>query len=697
LSSFDRLDPGLQFQIVGGLGFKELRPVQEMTIDAVLDGHNAVVLAPTAGGKTEAAFFPLLSKAISEDWAPLSILYVTPIKALLNNQEARLQKLSGMVGRRAFKWHGDVNDSWRKKFLADPSDILLTTPEALEGMLVSKKVPHREIFANLQAIVIDEVHAFAGVDRGAQLSCLLERLARVCGRDLQRLGLSATVGNPDEILSWVSGSSSRQGSLVDPPRSGGEPQVELDFVGSIANAAVVIEQLHRGKKRLVFCDSRRKVEELGHQLDQRGVRSFVMHSSLSVAERQLAEQEFEQGSNCVIVATSAMELGIDIGDLDHVLQVDCPPSVASFLQRMGRTGRRARTHANCTFLCTSDEDVLQAAGLLRLWREGYVEPVRAVRFGPHIIAQQLMTLTLQEGPLIESQLREWLGNAAPLAEIDTATWKDLLQHLLEETYLIRLEDGALMLGPLAEQTYGKRNFLDLLAVFEGTDDFMALHGTREIGYVSSLWVAQNGRTGEEFTLGGKAWRISDVDYSKRRLHVGPGEVGRAVGWRGLPRAMSFEHCQAMWQVLRGADKSSEWSERACDVIESARDQNASVPSDGFERREVGIVWHSFAGLGVNVILQAWLTRTVEKAVSADNLALSIMGVAPMSAGSEARPSLEKRDIEYAAGQLPSSMLGKFADAIPANQRLRALANHYLRAAEAHLLAEKCPAGFLPSD
>ena len=391
-AAFDRLSPALQYQIVNGLGFQDLRPVQELAIAPVLDGKNVVVLAPTAGGKTEAAFFPLLSQMDTQDWRPVSVVYVAPIRALLNNQEARVERYAGLIGRRAFKWHGDVTTGRKNAFLNDPADILLTTPESLEVMLMSARVPTERVFANLRAVVIDEIHAFAGDDRGGHLSALLERLSRFCHKDIQRIGLSATVGNPEAILQWASGSSQRAGEVLRAPATGIAPRLSLDFVGSEENAAHMVAQLHPGKKRLVFVDSRRGVEAMGKNLRALGVDAFVTHSSLSLDERRMAEAAFEAGKDCVIVATSALELGIDIGDLDHVLQVGAPPTVAAFLQRMGRTGRRPGTIPNCTFLAVDDESLWTAAGLIRLFREGFVEPIRLSHRAAHLLAHQIVHL-----------------------------------------------------------------------------------------------------------------------------------------------------------------------------------------------------------------------------------------------------------------------------------------------------------------
>src|SRR5205823_12518424 len=180
-----------------------------------------------------------------------------------------------------------------------------------------------------------------------------------------------TVGNPEEMLEWLSSGSKRNRNVVGPlPASKQTPEVQLDYVGTLENAAKIISLLHRGEKRLVFCDSRSRVEQLTLLLRERQVETFVSHSSLGVDERRAAEHAFAQRQNCVIVATSSLELGLDVGDLDRVIQIDAPVTVSSFLQRMGRTGRRAGSTSNCLFLATSDESLLRAAALVRLWQIG---------------------------------------------------------------------------------------------------------------------------------------------------------------------------------------------------------------------------------------------------------------------------------------------------------------------------------------
>ena len=320
-----------------------------------------LLLAPTAGGKTEAAAFPVLSRMAAEGWTGLSALYLCPLKALLNNLLPRLETYGGWTGRRVALWHGDTPGSRRRAILAGPPDLLLTTPESLESMLVSANVDHQRLFADLQAVIVDEVHAFGSGDRGWHLLAVLERLTRLCGRPLQRIGLSATVGNPDALLHWLQGSSAgkRPGTVVaaeaqKPSSFGNSPtdqdlDVQLDYVGTVENAAKVISALHRGEKRLVFCDSKRLVELLGAELRVRGVTTHLVHASLSLDERRRAEQAFAEGRDCVIVSTSALELGVDVGDLDRVIQVNSPSTVAGFLQRLGPQRTASGHHQELPF------------------------------------------------------------------------------------------------------------------------------------------------------------------------------------------------------------------------------------------------------------------------------------------------------------------------------------------------------------
>jgi len=680
VNSFDRLSPALRYQVVNTLGFRDLRPVQLQAIDALLDGKNAVVLAPTAGGKTEAAFLPLLSQMDSEDWRPVSVLYLSPIRALLNNQEDRVSRYAALIGRRAFKWHGDTGQSARKRFLREPADILLITPESLEAMLMSTRVPTREIFEGLHAVIIDEVHAFADDDRGAHLSAILERLTRFCGKDVQRIGLSATVGNPQEILRWLQGSSKREGIIVDPGGAKKAPELALDYVGTMENAATVVERLHPGKKRLVFVDSRRGAEELGHLLTQRQVRAFVMHGSLSVSQRRDAEQAFAEGSDCVIVATSAMELGIDIGDLDHVLQIDCPSSVASFLQRMGRTGRRGGA-ANCTFLVVKEQSALQAAALLRLYRSGFVEPVQPSHGAYHILAHQLMSMAVQFGGIAKADWYQWIAGSTVFADITDEDRNAMVAHMLQENILSD-QEGKLWLGTEGERRYAGANFRALYAVFDAPRLITVRAGLEDIGSVDATFLMsllEDGKTGA-FTLGGKAWEVVHVDWERGICVVHPIAEGRAPRWSGSAVFLSYELCQSMRSVLLDDAIDDGWSARMQNVITTTRgeygflrDNPTPITRDGNK-----YYWHTFAGGAANLLLARILESILGEKVTSNNLRVSFQEGAGKSEiaiqqtiallATEGRPN-EADAIAFAQGT-GASRLSKFDRCLPEIQLLR---------------------------
>ncbi|WP_329062107.1 DEAD/DEAH box helicase [Streptomyces sp. NBC_01429] len=614
----DALDSVLVHHLVNTLGWPGLRPLQEQAVAPLLSGEDTVLLAPTAGGKTEAAVFPLLSRMAAERWTGTSVLYVCPLKALLNNLLPRLETYTAWMGRTAALWHGDVTTGRRRRILADRPDVLLTTPESLEAMLVSANVDHRVFFAGLRAIVVDEVHAFAGDDRGWHLLAVLERLQKTVGRPVQRVGLSATVGNPAELLHWLQGSAAgrRPARVVAPhldaaaPVSAAGPppgDVQLDHVGSVANAATVIAALHAGEKRLVFCESRRLVEELGEKLRLKGVTTFLSHASLSVDERRRAEQAFGEARDCVIVSTSTLELGIDVGDLDRVIQLDAPATVASFLQRLGRTGRRAGSVRNCLFLALSEEGLLAAAALLLRWSRGWVEPVVAPPEPRHIVAQQLLALCLQEHRVGEELWHEWWNGFGPFG----ASAQPVVRHLVDEGYLDR-DGGMLFIGPEAERRFGQRHFMNLTAVFTAPPQFTVLHGRTEIGRTDPELLTEEIEGPRKLLLGGRSWLVTYIDWHRKRCFVEPVDSGGKAKWSGFgfARVTSFELARATREVLLGADPEVHLTKRAVAALQEAREHFPEYvhPGGTLVTRGPGgyLRWWTWAGHRANATLAATL-------------------------------------------------------------------------------------------
>lgn len=680
MSGFDQLTPALQYQITQTLGFTSLRPVQELTIPHVLEGRNCVVLAPTAGGKTEASFFPVLSMIDARDSKPVSVIYTSPIRALLNNQEERVSRYAQTIGRRAFKWHGDVGPTERKRFIADPADILLTTPESLEAMLMSAKVPAHKLFRGLETIIIDEVHAFADDDRGAHLSALLERLSRYCGRDLQRIGLSATVGNPEEILEWIGGSSKREGVVVSPPKEPKAPTISVELFDGADAAASRARDLHPGKKRLVFVDSRRGVEDFAKHLVSLGVDTYLAHGSLSPGARRDAERAFAEGSDCVIAATSALELGIDVGDLDHVLQLDCPRSVASFLQRMGRTGRRAGTTPNCTFLVTKPAMLLQTAALLRLHGRGFVESVKPSRRASHIMAHQLMALGIQEDGIGRSEWWAWLEGATPFQKLDGEARQRIVDHMLEKTILAD-QDGRLWLGPVGEKKFGRANFSELYAVFAIPREITVFFGEDEVGTIDSsfLEVLEGKEDGARFVLGGRPWQVESIDWKRGRCRVRPIEGGaQAAKWLGGPSPLGFDLCQAMREVLMTADVDPRFSAAAKAEIERMREEHRFLHDGDVHEGREGPTWWTFAGGRANLLLSRMLEADLGGSCVVRNTSLTWKNRDASAESvrawigrlrSEGRP--HAADLHRFAGEGTQRRLSKFEPCLPESE-LRAL-------------------------
>lgn len=628
VSAFERLHPVLQYHLVNSLGWRELRELQEASIPPLLGGEHALVTAPTAGGKTEAAFLPLLSRLLAENWAPLSVLYLCPLKALLNDLEGRLLRLASLMGRRVGLWHGDIRAASREGLLREPPDLLLTTPESLEGLLTARAGEASSFLCGVRAVVVDELHAFAGDDRGWHLLALLERLERLAGRTVQRVGLSATVGNPAELLTWFVGSS-RGGRCVvaTPPSATKEPEVSLDFVGSSENAAELLSRLYRGEKRLIFCDSRARAEELAFALRSRGVETHVSHGSLGLEQRRAAEEAFARGTNCAIVATSTLELGIDVGDLDRVVQIDAPSRVASFLQRLGRSGRREGTRRNLLFLATSDHALLLAAGLTRLWREGFVEPLEPPALPYHILAQQILALVLAGRGLAVGEWREWVGRLPGFASLPAAGVEQLNRYLLEAGWLFA-DGGVLGLGPEAERRFRGKGFLELLSVFSTTPLFSVFHGRSEIGQVdeASFLAQEEGET--VLLLAGRGWRVRAIEWNERVAYVEAVEqVGRSI-WPGEGQALSYGLCQAVREVLRGDTPGGALTRRASERLEGLRTEASWLPAEGtplLRESEKRHRWWTFAGLKANASLSERLRAAGLTVVAKNNLSLALAG------------------------------------------------------------------------
>ena len=627
MSTFSRLPPRLQGAIVSRLGWTSLRPVRELAGEVILDGKNAVVLAPTAGGKTEASVFPVLAGLMENEALGVGALYIAPIKALLNNQEERLGTYTEMVGLRRFVWHGDAKQSDKRKFMGEPAELLMLTPESIEVMLLSPRVPAVELFRDLRYVIVDEVHAFAGTDRGAHLMSVIERLLRFTENDVLRVGLSATVGNPDQILAWLQGTSKRAGCVVDPPNVPARRDLLVTLNDGIVDIARKAARTAEGKKSLFFCQSRSMTESVAERMRGRGTDVFVHHSSVSLGERQEAEERFHHGSNACIVCTSTLELGIDVGDLDLVFQENAPSTVSSFLQRMGRTGRRADTHANTTFFCDDVTTVLQAVALIELAKSGWVESIPdQTRCWP-VLAHQLLALTIEFGAVRVERCWEQLSIVPDFHGINRDEFDAVVDYMMQEDFLFE-SDGQVSMGDRAERVFGKKNFMELYAVFSSPVLYhVETADGKDLGSLEQAYADRLVEDMTSFLLGGRAWTVEQIDHGDKRVRVRPSPVGQKPSWGGyVPQHLSFDICQKICDVLVEDRNYPYVGPVAAVGISKARDDLGELlkrSGESIQLEDNVARWWTFAGGRINHTLKYGLEWLEGWKVVADNFLLNI--------------------------------------------------------------------------
>jgi ATP-dependent Lhr-like helicase len=627
-SVFGRFAPRLQEAIASRLGWTSLRPVQELAGAAILDGKNAVVLAPTAGGKTEAAMFPALSLLVEDQPEAVGAVYLAPIKALLNNQAERLGLYTEIVGLRRFLWHGDIESPARKTFVNEPSELLMTTPESLEVMLASTKVPTARLFRDLRIVVIDEIHALAGTDRGAHLMSVLERVADHSRHDVQRVGLSATVGNPDALLGWMRGTSTRDGIVIDPPSAPARRQIAVQLDAEPTTLAARAAALATGKKSLFFSESRAMTESIADRMRDRGTDVFVHHSSVSLAERRLAEERFAGGGSAAIVCTSTLELGIDVGDLDNVFQFNAPGTVSSFLQRMGRTGRRENTIANTTFLCDNPEAVLQAVALVELAREGWVESIPPQQRCWPVLVHQLLAFTLAAGGVPRDLAWDKLSRLPDLSGISRFEFDQTVDFMVLHDHLFE-SSGLLSMGEAAERKYGRKNFSELYAVFSSPQYYRVIgpHGG-DIGSLEQNFVDNLVEDMTSFLLGGRAWLTRAIDHKQRTVAVIPSPRGKQPSWGGfMPRMLGFEVCQRIKKLLCEPTEYAYLAEPAATALRLYREEFSALLARGnaIQVAEDGTRWWTHAGGRINQTLRHAIAELTGWKVAADNFRLRFEG------------------------------------------------------------------------
>ena len=566
----------------------------------------------------------------------------------------------------------------------------MTTPESLEVMLVSQRVNEHKLFGDLRTVVIDEVHALAGTDRGAHLLSVLERIARVSRHDVQRVGLSATVGNPAEILSWLQGTSKRTGRVVDPPKEPGRRQLLVVHREDLPTLARDAARVAKGQKSLFFCQSRATTESVAEIMRRAGTEVFVHHSAVSREERQLAEEKFHHGADACIVCTSTLELGIDVGDLDRVLQAEAPTSVGSFLQRMGRTGRRAGQAANTTFFCSSTESVVQAIALIELAKAGWVESIAVDPRCWPVLIHQVLAMALASSGIVADEAWVHLSQLPDFRGITRVEFDTLVAFLVRDETL-RLASGRLVLGPKAEKKFGRKNFMELFAVFTSPQTYaVETPAGQPLGSLSQDFVDRLVDGVSCFLLSGRAWLVRAVRHDDRRVVVEAAPRGKEPTWGGFfPQFLGFDLCQRIKRVAAGSEAFPYLDEAAAQKLAAYREEMHPILGSGRSGIEFGageIRWWTFAGGRVNATLRyAIESLGHEWKVIPDNFLVKVRGESATREAFEA--ALQKlRSPSFWANEqlwkevaeaLPTYRLSKFQVLMPPWVEREVVANYLL--------------------
>lgn len=572
-SNYFLLDEKVQNGIKDILKWNSLTSIQEETIPHLLNGDNCVLIAQTAGGKTEAAFFPILSTIYKEKLEPISVIYISPIRALLNNQEIRLKKLGKLVNIDAFKWHGEVGYNDKKKFKVEPKHIIATTPESLEVMLMSNSYDCEELFANIRFVVIDEIHYFAENYRGSQLVSIIERIQGYSKYDIQRIGLSATIGNPEEIVKWMSGSSNRNQSLIIPDVKGNKSKVFIRYFDDLSTETMnrILPEL-KDKKSLFFANGRSDSEMMARVLKEVGLNAKVHHSSVSKNLREVAEDKLKtSGEEMCLCCTSTMELGIDVGELDVVMQLGCPSTVASFKQRMGRTGRRQGTISHYEFCLSKEYELINAIAIVELARRKWVESANTSYEAYTVLFQQIYSMIEQKYGLKYEYLNKLVKNSKAFENIGKEKLDEFIKYLMDENYLSTSKEEYIV-GSQFEKKFSYNFLLNFNSVFETLTVYSVIYRNKEIGTLQSwfIFILLKENSSAKFTLAGITWEIESVDHEKYKIYVRKAKEAGLATWLGGGSIISFEIAQEMLNILNDNKEYPYIDNRSKSVLTSER-------------------------------------------------------------------------------------------------------------------------------
>jgi len=608
------LHPRLRRFLVERLGWRQLREVQVRAYEPISSGRHTLVCAPTASGKTEAVFIPVVNRLLKENTPPLFCLYISPLRALLDDCYERFAAWKQALDIEIVVRHGERKTP-AQRLCNNPPHLLMTTPESLEALLVYRtKAEKHALFSQLQAVVIDEVHNFLPTHRGAQLSSLLVRLRSYCERAPQIIGLSATVGDPRSTLAWLTGG--QEGEIVNIEESR-RMEYLVCMGSSSADAKLVTRAIEQADKAIVFVGSRAKAEVLARRLSarfRRGRRDVVLvhHSSLDAELKQVHQEHFKSREHGIMVATSTLELGIDIGDLDLVVHYQPPHSADSFLQRSGRAGRRGKP-AHVVVVAQSPAEVLIATAEVSLAKKGIVEPQRSLCLAYEVLLQQLLCLILEHGHIpLTAAWQELLSHASAFRNISEAEYRDLIEYWAQQELIEISQKHQISLGRLAEMRFGAYNYRSLLSNIPFAREFrvVSARNGKEIGRVD-LRFGLALQEGDEFLLAGQPRRVHLIQKDGK-IYVLPGSQEKPPHWSSGIGGLSYLVARECWRLMTEhlpEQLSDSIAPTAQNIISQLRQaatdagwQSDVVPA-AFDADENRWVFLTFAGHSTNALLR----------------------------------------------------------------------------------------------
>lgn len=560
--------------------WEALNPIQGEAIEKIMQSDfDIIISSATASGKTEAAFLPILSLIEKTGQNNLKVLYISPLKALINNQFDRISKLCELSNINVHKWHGDVGQNKKKNFVKNPSGILQITPESIESIFINKTEFISEIFNELEYIVIDEIHAFIGKERGMHLRSLIARIQLYVPKKIKIIALSATIGDMATVMYWINSKKPENIEIITDDNNPNRKQIKYHLMhfekekNTLAPLELYEDMFFLTEKNrsIIFCNNRSVVEETTILLKKIASRSnisnqyFAHHSSIDKKLREYAEIKMSTSLEpMTIIATSSLELGIDIGNVNIVIQNNSTFTVSSLKQRLGRSGRGIGESQILQLYTTDHGQLLQSIAVMELLLDRWVEPLNYYSKPYDILFHQILSiLNEQLGVLINDFIILLEGN--PLVEdIIIEEVLELLDFMISKDYIEKLQNDELILGLEGERILRSKEFY---AVFNSQVEYHAMFGVKNIGTLNDV---KHLNPGDNIYLAGEIWCIQSIDFKRKKVYIQKANSGKAPRFLGSGGEIHFRVREKMYEILCGNETFSYIDGTAKSVLDDLR-------------------------------------------------------------------------------------------------------------------------------